>query len=50
MSAMIKTAAHDADEVLSGFGAFLNDGVSAFEAATILSVAAFLTATLNALM
>ncbi len=50
MSAMINATAHDADEVLSGFGAFLKDGVSAFEAATVLSAAAFLTAMLNALL
>ena len=50
MSAMINAAAHDADEVLSGFRSFIKDSVGAVEAATILSVAAFMTATLNALM
>jgi hypothetical protein len=50
MSAYINAAAHDADEVLSGFGAFLKDGVSAIEAATVLSAAAFIAVILNALL
>jgi len=50
MSAYINAAAHDADEVLSGFGDFLKDGVSAIEAATVLSVAAFIAVILNALL
>lgn len=50
MSAYINAAAHDADEVLSGFGAFLTDGVSAIEAATVLSAAAFIAMVLNTLL
>lgn len=50
MSAFIHAAAHDADEVLSGFRATLKDSVSVIEATTVLSVAAFFTATLNALL
>ncbi len=50
MSAYINAAAHDADEVLSGLGAFLKDSASAIEAATVLSVAAFIAMTLNALI
>ena len=50
MSAYINAAAHDADEVLSGFGSFLKDGASAIEAATVLSVAAFIATVLNTLI
>lgn len=50
MSAYINAAAHDADEVLSGFRSFIKDGASAFEIATVLSVALFLAATFNALV
>lgn len=50
MSARINAAAHDADEVLSGFGAFVKDGVSTVEAATVLSVAAFIATILHALI
>lgn len=50
MSALIHTAAHDAEDVLSGFASTIKDSVDAIEAATVLSVAAFLAATLNALI
>lgn len=50
MSALIHAAARDADDVLSGFRSSITDGFSAFEAATVLAAAAFLTATINALL
>ncbi|MFV3128803.1 hypothetical protein [Niveispirillum sp. KHB5.9] len=50
MSALIHAAANDADEILSGFRSTIKDSIGAIEAATVLSVAAFLTATLNALI
>lgn len=43
-------AADDTQEFLSGFRSSLSDGISIFETATVLSVAAFLTAMLNALV
>ena len=49
MSALVH-AAHDADEVLSGFRTTIKDSISAIEAATVLAVAAFLATTLNALL
>lgn len=50
MSAMINAAAHDAEDVLSGFASTIKDSIGAIEAATVLCVAAFLAATLNALI
>ncbi len=50
MSAYINAAAHDANDVLSGFKSFIKDGASAVEALTVLSVAAFLAVTFQALL
>ncbi|MBP7336621.1 hypothetical protein [Niveispirillum sp.] len=50
MSAFIHTAAHDADEILSGFRSTVSDSIGVIETVTVLSVAAFLTALLNALI
>lgn len=50
MSALIHAAAHDADEVLSGFRSTIKDSVGAIEAVTVLAVAAFLATALNALL
>ncbi len=50
MSAMIHAAVQDAEDVLSGFASSIKDSVGAIEAVTVLSVAAFLAITLNALI
>ncbi|MFV3128805.1 hypothetical protein [Niveispirillum sp. KHB5.9] len=50
MSAFIHAAADDANDILSGFRSTIKDSIGAVEAATVLSVAALLTATLNALI
>ena len=48
MSAYVQNAIHDADEVISGFRASMPRINDVIEAATILAIAAFLTASLNA--
>lgn len=50
MSAYIDAATQDANEVLSGFRSFINDGVSVLEIATLLSAALFLAVIFNALV
>ncbi|MFY8096018.1 MAG: hypothetical protein ACOVN0_21285 [Niveispirillum sp.] len=50
MSALIQAAAHDAEDVLSGLADTIKDSIGAIEAVTILSVAALLAITLNALI
>ncbi len=49
MSALIQSAADDADEIVSGFRATLINATEALEAAALLSIAASMTILLNAL-
>lgn len=49
MSALIHSAANDANEIVSGFRSMLTNATDAIEATALLSIAVSMTALLNVL-